>query len=63
MFMNEVPNSADLPALIVNELRDIYGIKYRKDKKHKNAQVRGSCQPLFAQNNNLYRNSIGNCVD
>lgn len=39
MFMNEVPNSADLPAIIVNELRDIYGIKYRKDKKHKNAQV------------------------
>lgn len=39
MFINEVPNSADLPAIIINELRDIYGIKYRKEKKLKNHQV------------------------
>lgn len=39
MFINEVPNSAELPAIIINELRDIYGIKYRKDKKVKNTQV------------------------
>lgn len=37
--MNDVPSSADLPTIIKNELRDIYGIKYRKDKKMKNTQV------------------------
>lgn len=39
LFINEVPNSAELPAIIINELRDIYGIKYRKDKKIKSTQV------------------------
>lgn len=39
MFINEVPNNAELSAIIVNELRDLYGIKYRKEKKLKNHQV------------------------
>lgn len=39
MFINEVPNNAELSAIIVNELRDLYGIKYRKEKKLKTHQV------------------------
>lgn len=46
MFMNEIPNSAELSALVITELRDIYGIKYRKDKKHKNHQSIGH-QKIF----------------
>lgn len=39
MFINEVPNNAELTAIIVNELRDLYGIKFRKEKKVKHHQV------------------------
>lgn len=39
--MNEIPNSTDLSALVISELKDIYGIKYRKDKKHKNHHSNG----------------------
>lgn len=39
MFINEIPNNAELSAIIVNELRDLYGIKFRKEKKMKNHQV------------------------
>lgn len=39
MFINEVPNNAELSAIIVTELRDLYGIKFRKEKKSKNTQV------------------------
>lgn len=41
MFMNEISNGAELSALVINELRDLYGIKYRKDKKHKNHHPNG----------------------
>lgn len=39
MFINEIPNNAELSAIIVTELRDLYGIKFRKEKKTKNQQV------------------------
>lgn len=39
MFINEVPNNAELSAIVVNELRDLYGVKFRKEKKLKNQQV------------------------
>lgn len=39
MFINEIPNNAELSAIIVNELRDLYGIKFRKEKKLKHHQV------------------------
>lgn len=39
MFINEIPNNAELSAIIVNELRDLYGIKFRKEKKLKSHQV------------------------
>lgn len=65
MFMNEVPISADLPALIINELRDIYGIKYRKDKKYKNTQVKDIEQMWRcfhdAQNKYFFHSDIGCC--
>ncbi|XP_031634865.1 rho GTPase-activating protein 11A-like [Contarinia nasturtii] len=38
MFINEVPNNAELSAIIVSELRDMYGIKFRKEKKLKSQQ-------------------------
>lgn len=44
MFINEVPNNAELAAIIVNQLRDLYGIKFRKEKKLKNQQVNLVCQ-------------------
>lgn len=40
MFINEVANNAELSAIIVNELRDLYGIKFRKEKKLKSHQVK-----------------------
>lgn len=40
MFINEVTNNAELSAIIVNELRDLYGIKFRKEKKLKSHQVK-----------------------
>lgn len=39
MFINEVPNGAELSSIIINELRDMYGVKYRKDKKLKDQSV------------------------
>lgn len=42
MFINEVPNGAELSAIIINELRDIFGIKYRKDKKIKSHHQNGN---------------------
>lgn len=39
MFINEVPNDADITALIITELRDFYGIKYKKEKKHRHSLV------------------------
>lgn len=38
MFVNEVP-AEQLTTIVINELRDIYGIKYRKDKKTKSHHV------------------------
>lgn len=52
MFINEVPHSAELSAIIVNELRDLYGIKFRKDKKlkaHQVCVVRSSLLTLFCK--------------
>lgn len=39
MFINEVANGAELSSIIINELRDMYGVKYRKDKKLKDQNV------------------------
>lgn len=39
MFFNNVPNNADISAIIIAELRNNYNIKYRKDKKQKNNPV------------------------
>lgn len=39
MFINEVSNYAELSAIIINDLRDLYGIKFRKEKKSKNHEV------------------------
>lgn len=47
MFINEVANNAELSAIIVNELRDLYGIKFRKEKKLKNHQVKAAQFLLF----------------
>lgn len=46
MFINQVPNNAELTAIIVNELRDLYGIKFRKEKKVKHQQV---CSYFFSE--------------
>lgn len=47
MFFNEVPNNADVSAVIIAELRNNYNIKFRKDKKQKVAQV-SCCFVLLA---------------
>lgn len=40
MFINEVPTDADVATSVITELRDIYGIKYKKEKKFRNSLVK-----------------------
>lgn len=39
MLINDVKNREEIHTLVTSELR-LLGIKYRKDKKHKNGQVK-----------------------
>lgn len=34
MLIAEIANRAELTAIVTNELREIYGIKYRREKNH-----------------------------
>lgn len=34
MLIAEIANKAELAAVVTSELREIYGIKYRREKNH-----------------------------
>lgn len=38
-MISDISNRTEFTALVISELRNSYGIKYRKDKKHKNGPV------------------------
>lgn len=39
MFIKEITNRPDFQVHIINELKENYGINYRRDKKQKSTQV------------------------
>lgn len=40
MITNDIANCTEFKAIVINELRESYGIKYRRDKKHKSGPVK-----------------------
>lgn len=62
MFINEVANNAELSAIIVNELRDLYGIKFRKEKKLKHHQVNAALNVYYSIRNLRKKNDVFNLL-